>query len=90
VRDHVLFVQEYVEAATTKGDHEPGHRAQVYGSPDKTDAHPADVAPYVELEFTSPMKKLAKGESVALTLKWSLRPVRADGKEGVIEALGTR
>jgi hypothetical protein len=90
VRNRVLFVQEYVESATTKGEHRPGHRAQVYGNPDKTDAHPADVPPYVELEFTSPMKKLAKGDSVALTLKWSLHHVRSGDRAAISELVGAR
>ena len=90
VRTRVLFMQRYVKDESTAGEHQPGHRAQVYGNPDKTDAHPADVPPYVELEFTSPMKKLAKGESVVLTLQWSLHHLRSDDRGGVLEAFGAR
>ena len=90
VRNRLLFMQRYVKGETTAGEHQPGHRAQIYGNPDRTDAHPADVPPYVELEFTSPMKKLARGESVALTLQWSLHPVRSDDRGDALEAFGTR
>jgi hypothetical protein len=49
---------------------QPGDHAQIYSNP--------DTLPYIELEFTSPLKVLRKGESVALEVEWELFRVSPD------------
>jgi len=45
-------------------DFQPGDHAQIFSN--------SDALPYIELEFTSPLKVLRKGESVSLEVTWEL------------------
>ena len=59
--------------------HEPFRRAQVFSDPDESEFRPAKLPPYVEFEFTSPLKRLSVGESVSLTVTWELHPLPENG-----------
>ncbi|MCS6829718.1 MAG: hypothetical protein RMM08_01590 [Armatimonadota bacterium] len=48
-------------------DFRPGDHAQIFSN--------SDALPYIELEFTSPLKVLRKGESVSLEVTWELHRV---------------
>jgi hypothetical protein len=58
-------------------DFQPGDHAQIYSNP--------DTLPYIELEFTSPLRLLRRGESVALKVEWEL--FRVPPEKGTVEAL---
>jgi len=60
----------------TPGTYQPFHRAQVYSDSDDSEFRPDGVLPYLEVEFTSPVKMLAVGESVSLTLVWEIHPIK--------------
>jgi len=51
-------------------DFKPGDHAQIFSN--------SDVLPYIELEFTSPLRVLRKGESVSLEVTWELYRVPPD------------
>lgn len=51
-------------------DFQPGDHAQIFSN--------TDEIPYIELEFTSPLKVLRKGESVSLEVTWELHRVPAE------------
>lgn len=51
-------------------DFQPGDHAQIFSN--------TDEIPYIELEFTSPLKVLRKGESVSLEVAWELYRVPAE------------
>lgn len=52
----------------------PGERAQFYSNPDPAPGAPADSAtPYVEMEFTSPVKTLRSGETLTLETIYQAR-----------------
>lgn len=59
-----LVVQKSPLVAEGLSAYQPGDRAQVYSNP--------DTLPYIELEFTSPLKILKKGESASLEVTWEL------------------
>lgn len=44
--------------------YEPGDAAQIYSNP--------DTLPYIELEFTAPLRKLPRGESHVMEVEWEL------------------
>lgn len=74
-----LFV---IRTPADKNDHsgyEPFRRAQVFSDPDESEFRPASQPPYVEFEFTSPLKRLSVGESVSLTVTWELHPLPENG-----------
>ncbi len=54
-------------------------QAQVFCDPDDSPFRPASLGPYVELEFTAPVKPLRVGESASLTTLWNLAPLRPGG-----------
>lgn len=51
-------------------DFKPGDHAQIFSN--------SDVLPYIELEFTSPLRVLRKGESVSLEVTWELYRIPPD------------
>lgn len=56
------------------GEYQPGERVQVFASADSREDTARGLPPYMELEMTSPRKRLARdGDSVALTEVWELR-----------------
>ncbi len=52
---------------------QPGDRAQIYSNPKIADDVKRGILPYVELELTGPLARLAKGEALSLTTVWDLR-----------------
>ena len=74
-----FFVIRTPAAKNGDGGHEPFRRAQVYSDPDESEFRPAKLPPYVEFEFTSPLKVLSVGESVSLTVTWELHPLPENG-----------
>lgn len=64
-----LFTIETPDAATGHTRH---RRAQVFSDPDDSAFRLPGTPPYIELEFTSPPKRLAPGETTSLTTHWSL------------------
>jgi len=66
---------------------QPGDRAQVYSNPENADDLKRGIQPYVELELTGPLTRLAKGESLSLTTVWELR--RLGENERTPEAMAT-
>ncbi|GIV16481.1 MAG: hypothetical protein KatS3mg022_1916 [Armatimonadota bacterium] len=58
-------------------DFKPGDHAQIFSN--------SDTLPYIELEFTSPLKVLRNGESVSLEVTWDL--YRISPEKGTPEAL---
>ena len=81
-----LFVARTPAGKNGADGHEPCRRAQVFSDPDESEYRPAKVPPYVELEFTSPLKRLSVGESVSLTVTWELHPFPENG-DGVAEII---
>ncbi len=71
-----LLIAHTRNKANAPGPFEPFHRAQVFSDPDDSPFRPKDLPAYIEFEFTSPVKRLAIGESVALTVTWELRRLR--------------
>ena len=76
--DGLLFTAAIESPAYAAEKYQPLCRTQVFSNPDKSDYRPPGTAPYVELEFTAPVKMLAPGESVSLIMVWELHPVRED------------
>jgi hypothetical protein len=66
--------------------YEPLRRAQVFSDPDHSPFRSERVQPYIEFEFTSPLKHLPVGESVSLTVTWELHRLARDGS-GAAEIL---
>ncbi len=58
-------------------DFQPGDHAQIFSN--------TDEMPYIELEFTSPLRVLRQGESVSLEVTWEL--YRIPPEKGTPEAL---
>lgn len=59
-----LVVQRSPLVAEGLSAYKPGDHAQIYSN--------SDELPYIELEFTSPLKRLQKGESIELEVIWEL------------------
>ncbi|NSW77778.1 MAG: hypothetical protein HPY54_01945 [Chthonomonadetes bacterium] len=59
-----LVVQKSPLVAEGLSAYKPGDHAQIFSN--------SDELPYIELEFTSPLKVLSKGESVSLEVIWEL------------------
>lgn len=59
-----LVVQRSPLVAEGLSAYKPGDHAQIFSN--------SDVLPYIELEFTSPLKRLRKGESIELKVTWEL------------------
>jgi len=78
VHDWFFVIRTPAEKNVTDG-HEPFRRAQVFSDPDESEFRPAKLPPYVEFEFTSPLKRLSIGESVSLTVTWELHPLPENG-----------
>ncbi|MBC8101702.1 MAG: hypothetical protein H7Z41_03845 [Cytophagales bacterium] len=71
--DTLLTVRQEGVSAETPG-YAAGERAQIYSSPDSANDAKRGIAPYVELELTSPRKALQKpGDSVSLVTLWELQ-----------------
>jgi hypothetical protein len=71
--------------AHSPGTFEPHRRAQVFSDPDDSPFRLPGIPPYIELEFTSPLKVLAVGESVSLTLEWQLLDIAGASSERIGE-----
>jgi hypothetical protein len=54
------------------GEYEACRRAQVFSDPDDSPFRLPGIGAYIELEFTSPVKRLAVGEEVSVTLEWEV------------------
>jgi hypothetical protein len=76
-RGGTLFVEKSVDAAAQLSDFQLGDRAQIYSHLDNDPGLPAGVS-YVELEFTSPLRRLGRGDSVTLQTTWRLAPIAKD------------
>ncbi len=61
-----------IETRGIASGHTPHRRAQVFSDPDDSAFRLPGTLPYIELEFTSPPKRLAPGETTSLTTLWSL------------------
>lgn len=72
VKDDLLFTLRSQTAHLPPSAFVPGDRAQIYSHADKS-ALPPDVPPYIELELTSPLQTLEKGEEVTLRAVWELQ-----------------
>jgi len=59
-----LVVQRAPLVSEGLSAYQPGDHAQIYSNPDDL--------PYIELEFTSPLKVLRRGETVSLEVVWEL------------------
>ncbi len=89
VGEHV-FIAHTLGNANAPGPFEPCRRAQVFSEPDESPFRPADLPAYIEFEFTSPVKRLAIGESVSLVVNWELRRLRkgdASPPRAIIEGM---
>ena len=53
----------------------PHCRAQVFSDPDRSQFRVDGVGPYIEFEFTSPVRKLDPGDAIELLQRWTLSPV---------------
>jgi hypothetical protein len=69
-----MFTVETPLAKNAAGPYAPLRRAQLFSDPDVSDFRLPSSPTYIEFEFTSPMKALAVGESVELTVTWKLSP----------------
>ncbi len=69
--DH-LFTAETPAALNATVPHPRWRRAQVFSDPDDSAFRLPEVPAYIEFEFTSPIQQLAVGESLSLTVTWSL------------------
>lgn len=78
VKDQLFVIRTPADKNGNSG-YEPFRRAQVFSDPDESEFRPAKLPPYVEFEFTSPLKVLSVGESVSLTVTWELHPLPANG-----------
>ena len=78
VKDQLFVIRTPADKNVASG-YEPFRRAQVFSDPDESEFRPAKLPPYVEFEFTSPLKRLSVGESVSLTVTWELHPLPEDG-----------
>jgi len=64
-------------------------RAQVFSDPDDSPFRLPGLPPYVELEFTSPLRPLAVGQSASLTVTWDLLDPAQDWV-GAVERIDAR
>lgn len=61
-----------IETPDTATGHTPHRRAQVFSDPDDSSFRLPGTPPYIEFEFTSPVRSLAAGDSLSLLVTWSL------------------
>jgi hypothetical protein len=73
-----LFIVRTLSHDPVPGVFAPWRRAQVFSDPDVSTLHPPGISPYVELEFTAPVRELPVGESASLTIRWDLISVPQD------------
>jgi hypothetical protein len=70
-RDDVLYVERPIGGGTRLSEFLPGERAQIYSHADGDPTLPPGVS-YIELELTSPLRKLRTGEAVTLETSFEL------------------
>lgn len=76
-----ILLQRRIAAATDAEGLDRTEMSQLYRHAAGTDTLPPGHPTYVELEFISASRKLKQGESIGLTVEWSIHPVRrADGR----------
>ncbi len=76
-----LVVQKAPLVADGLSAYQPGDHAQIFSN--------SDDLPYIELEFTSPLKLLKRGESIVLDVVWELYRIPSDRQspEAIAELL---
>jgi hypothetical protein len=79
VGDQIFVAQ--IQGDPAREGYEPLRRAQVFSDPDDSPFRLPGIPPYIELEFTGPLKKLKKGESAELSIRWELKPNRGSPAE---------
>ena len=67
-----LFSVETPAELNAPGPYAPCRRAQVFSDPDDSSFRLPGTPPYIEFEFTSPVKALEIGESVSLGVTWQI------------------
>ncbi|MER3474966.1 MAG: hypothetical protein C4335_13290 [Armatimonadota bacterium] len=79
-----LVVQRSPFVAEGLSAYKPEDHAQIFSN--------SDTLPYIELEFTSPLKVLKKGEQVCLEVVWELHriPSHAQSPESLVKFLQER
>ena len=74
----LLFSITVLKKGNDAGPYQAYRRAQVFSDPDDSPFRPAGVPKYIEMEFTGPLRMLAVGESMSLTLRWKVKAIHAE------------
>jgi len=67
-----LFTSRLVSPDTPVGQYQPFRRAQVYSDQEVSRYRPQEAGPYVEMEFTAPVRVMNVGDATSLTVVWEL------------------
>jgi|GEM_PF-1600483 len=77
VEGDLLFAMSNSSLVEPSKPQEPFTKAQLFTSPDVSSYRAPDVGPYIEIEFTGQLKRLALGQSVSMTTVWQLYSTKA-------------